>query len=64
MGNISELDQVPKFYARCLLGFMIQISRVFAHAHKHNLIHGAFDLSKVMVQQQPMEQEPKSMAFI
>ena len=30
---------------------MIQISRVFAHAHKHDLIHGAFDLSKVLIQQ-------------
>ena len=57
LGNLSGLPKIPEFYMRCLLGFIIQISRAFSHCHKHNLVHGNFNLSKVLVQRIKMDSD-------
>ena len=50
LGNLSGLPRIPEFYLRCLFNFIIQISEAMAHAHSHDLIHGNFGLSKILVQ--------------
>ena len=50
LGQMSGLSTIPDFYVRFLLGYIIQISRAMAHAHRNRLIHGHFDLSRVLVQ--------------
>ena len=49
LGNLSSYKVVPSFYIKCLVGYIIQISRSFAHCHKHDLVHGNFNLQKVLV---------------
>ena len=49
LGNLSEIIDIPKFYVKCLLQYIIQISRAISHAHRHNLVHGSFDLTKVII---------------
>lgn len=50
LGNLSAMKQIPDFYVSFILRYIIQIARAFAHAHKNNLVHGVFNLSKVVVQ--------------
>lgn len=57
LGNLSGLPCIPEFYLRCLLGFIIQISKTLAHMHKHDLIHGKFDLTRVLVKGTTLEKE-------
>ena len=49
LGSLAGLPAIPNFYMRFLLGYIIQISKSMAHAHRHGLCHGKFDLSKIMV---------------
>ena len=56
LSNLSNYPKIPEFYMRALLGYMIQISRTLAHAHKHGLVHGALNLSKVLVQKVQLDQ--------
>lgn len=65
LGQMSGLKTIPEFYVRFLLGYVIQVSRAMAHAHSNKLVHGHFDLSRVLVQtynlnQYEMEQINKS----
>ena len=53
MGHISVMKQIPDFYVSFVLRYIIQIARAFAHAHKNNLVHGNFNLTKVVVQKPP-----------
>jgi hypothetical protein len=50
LGNLSSLPAIPEHYQRILIGYIIQISRSLAYAHQHNLVHGNFNLSKVLCQ--------------
>ena len=49
MGNLSQLSKIPDYYMKCFLSYIIQVSRAMSYAHKNNLIHGQFDLSRVLV---------------
>ena len=55
LGNLSELPTIPKYYQTFLLSFIIHISSAFSHVHKYDLIHGKFDLSKVVAQRNRSE---------
>lgn len=57
LGSLSGLPCIPDFYMRFLLGYIIQISRSMAHAHRSNLVHGNFNLSKVLVQRKLMDDD-------
>lgn len=48
LGNLSSLDKIPDYYVKMLLGYVIQISKAFAHTHSNGLVHGNFNLSKVI----------------
>ena len=50
LGNLSGLPQIPSFYAKLLLEYIIHVSRAMYYAHKHNCVHGNFNLSKVIAQ--------------
>jgi hypothetical protein len=50
LGQMSALNTIPDYYVRFLLGYVIQVSRAMAHAHRNGLVHGHFDLSRVLVQ--------------
>ena len=50
LGNLSGLPQIPSFYAKLLLEYIIHVSRAMCYAHKHNCVHGNFNLSKVIAQ--------------
>lgn len=50
LGNLSSLPAIPEHYQRILIGYIIQTSRSLAYAHRHNLVHGNFNLSKVLCQ--------------
>ena len=50
LGNLSSLPAIPEHYQRILIGYIIQTSRSLAYAHGHNLVHGNFNLSKVLCQ--------------
>ena len=50
LGNLSGPTKIPEFYVRCLLDYIIQISKAMSHAHKHDLVHGSFSLSKILAQ--------------
>lgn len=56
LGHLSGLDKIPSFYMRFLLGYMIQMSRTLAHAHRHGLVHGRYNLTKVLVQHQVLDE--------
>jgi len=56
LGNLSGLPRIPEYYIRCLLGYIIQISRAMAHAHENGLVHGKFNLSKILVQQKTLKE--------
>jgi hypothetical protein len=51
LGNLATLNQIPKYLVKFLLQYIIGIAEVLEHAHKHDLVHGCFNLSKVAVQQ-------------
>lgn len=53
LGNLSSYRVVPTFYIKCLVSYILQISRAFSHCHKHDLVHGNFNLLKVLVQKLP-----------
>lgn len=48
--NISALPSIPDQYFKSLLLYIVQISRALSHCHKHDLVHGNYNMSKVMVQ--------------
>ena len=50
LGNLSALPMIPIDYIKMLLAYIIQISRAFSHTHNNGLIHGNFNLSKVISQ--------------
>lgn len=50
LGNLSGLQKIPDFYIRFLIGYMVQVADALSYAHKQELIHGKFDLSKVIIQ--------------
>lgn len=50
LGNISNFENIPIFYVKILLEYIIHISRAFAYLHLYNVIHGAFNLSRVVIQ--------------
>lgn len=50
LGNLSALPMIPKEYIKMILAYIIQISRAFSHTHQNGLIHGNFNLSKVIAQ--------------
>ena len=56
LGNLSGHAKIPEYYIRCFLGYVVQVSQAMSYAHKHNLIHGQFDLSKVIIQQQTVDE--------
>ena len=51
MLSLPQKQTIPDFYCSWMLRYIIYVSRAFAHAHKHDLVHGKFNLSKVSVQQ-------------
>jgi hypothetical protein len=55
LGNLSALNRIPEFYSKHLIQFIIDISGSMAHAHQHNLIHGEFNLSKIIAQKIKIE---------
>ena len=50
LGNLASLETIPDVYIKLLFKYAIGISEAFAHAHSHDVVHGAFDLSKVLLQ--------------
>jgi hypothetical protein len=50
LDNISGLPAIPDNYFRSVLLYAVHISGAMAHAHKHGLVHGNFNLSKILVQ--------------
>ena len=50
LGNLSALPMIPSDYIKMMLAYIIQISRAFSHTHFNGLIHGNFNLSKVIAQ--------------
>lgn len=57
LGNLSALKEVPQFYYGCLLQYIMKMSLAFIHAHSNDLIHGNFNLSKVISQKMPAKKE-------
>ena len=53
LSKLSAMTSVPDFYFKSLLLYIIHISRSMAHAHKHDVAHGNYDLSKVIVHKLP-----------
>lgn len=67
LGNLSSLKQIPEYYVNCLLRFIIHVTRAFAHAHENNIVHGNFNLSRVIAQkleQRDLRQTYSSRSFI
>lgn len=60
LGNLSGLPQIPRFYVALLLEYIIQVSRAMCYAHKHNCVHGNFNLSKVIAQKVVQAAAPRS----
>ena len=60
LGNLSSLKQIPEFYVNCVLKFIIHVTRAFAHAHENNIIHGNFNLSRVIAQKIECEDNDRS----
>ena len=60
LGNLSALKEVPHFYYGFLCRYMQKISLAFIHAHDQNLIHGNFNLSKVIAQRLAKNKENKN----
>ena len=48
--HFSQMRQIPELYVKALFLYIIQVSKALGHAHKHGLVHGKFDLSKVIIQ--------------
>ena len=48
--HFSQMKAIPELYIKALFLYIIQVSKAMAHAHKHGLVHGKFDLSKVIIQ--------------
>ena len=55
LGNLSALNRIPEFYAKHLIQLIIDISGAMAHAHKHDLTHCDFNLSKIIAQKIKIE---------
>jgi hypothetical protein len=49
LGNISNFENIPIFYIKILLEYIIHISRAFSYLHHYNVVHGAFNLSRVVI---------------
>jgi len=50
MGNIRGTEKIPEAYVWALLEYIVQTSRALAHAHHHDVVHGKYGLSKVLMQ--------------
>jgi hypothetical protein len=50
LGNLSSLKSIPEYFVNCLLKFIIHVTRAFAHAHENNIVHGNFNLARVVAQ--------------
>jgi hypothetical protein len=50
LGNLNMCERIPDDYVVLLLNYVIQVVAALRHAHEHDLVHGNFDLSKVLVQ--------------
>ena len=57
LGNLSALNRIPEFYIKHLIQYIVNISAGLAQAHKHDLIHGDFNLSKVIAQKIKIEEK-------
>ena len=49
LGNISNFPNIPIFYVKILLDYIIHLSRAFSFLHQYDVVHGAFNLSRVIV---------------
>jgi len=49
MGNMASYSKIPEYYMKMFLGYLMQVSKAMSHAHKNNLVHGKYDLSKIIV---------------
>ena len=50
LGNLSAMKEIPKYYITMILQYIMQTSLGFIQAHSNDLIHGHFNLSKVIAQ--------------
>jgi hypothetical protein len=50
IANFQMLNIIPDFYIIFLTKYIMDISNAFSYAHKHHLVHGNFNLSKVIAQ--------------
>ena len=50
LGNLSSLKMIPEYYVNCILRFIIHVTRALSHAHENNIVHGNFNLSRVVAQ--------------
>ena len=57
LGNLSALNRIPEFYIKHLIQYIVNISASLAQAHNHDLIHGDFNLSKVIAQKIKIEEK-------
>ena len=49
LGNLSGHSKIPEIYIRSLLGYLVQISQAMRYAHQNGLVHGNYNLSKIVV---------------
>jgi len=48
LGNLSAMKDLPRSYILLILQYIMQVSLGFIHAHSQDLIHGNFNLSRVI----------------
>jgi DNA-binding helix-hairpin-helix protein with protein kinase domain len=48
--HFTTSQKIPDSYFKALVVYIYQVSRAMAHVHKHGLVHGNLNLSKVLVQ--------------
>ena len=48
LGSLIQAMSIPDYYVRFIIRFVIHISGALMHAHKHGLIHGHMNLSRVL----------------
>ena len=48
LGNLSALEKIPDKLVQIILEYIIQISRILAYIHSHDLVHGNFHLTKII----------------
>lgn len=50
LGHLSALAEIPQELQQLVLLYIIDVSKIFAHVHSHQLVHGNFNLSKTLFQ--------------